>query len=199
MKNLILGIGMLFSVYAAAQECSVENAEEFRKEINAEYANPDKSPLLNKDFRKFKSLDFYPIDMAFCVEAKLVRTPDELPFEMPTTTSRRPLYVKYGELKFTLEDKECKLDIFRNIDLSKVEEFKDHLFLPFTDLTSGNGSYGGGRYIDLKAPEGDSITIDFNRAYNPYCVYNHKYSCPIPPSQNDLMVEVKAGVMDFKK
>ena len=199
MKNLILGVGMLLSAYASAQECSVENAEEFRKEINAEYANADKSPLLNKDFKKFKSLDFYPIDMAFCVEAKLTRTPDEVPFEMPTTTSRRPMYVKYGELKFKLEDKECKLDVFRNIDLSKVEEFKDHLFLPFTDLTSGNGSYGGGRYIDLKVPEGDVITIDFNRAYNPYCVYNHKYSCPVPPSQNDLMVEVKAGVMDFKK
>ena len=199
MKNLFFALGLLFSAYAGAQECSVENAEKFRKEINAEYADAKKSPLHNKDFKKFKSLDFYPIDMAYCIEAKLVRTPDEKPFEMPTTTSRRPKYIKYGELHFILEGKECKLDIFRNLDLAQQDEFKDYLFLPFTDLTSGNGSYGGGRYIDLKIPEGDTITVDFNRAYNPYCAYNYSYSCPITPQQNDLQVEVKAGVKEFKK
>lgn len=199
MKTLIIAAIVLLSFSGRAQECSKENVKEFQKEINADFADPDKSPLENRDLDRFRSLDFYPIDLDFCVEAKLVRTPDEKPFPMPTTTSRTPMYVKYGEVFFTIDSIQCKLDVFRNLDLAKIEEYKDHLFMPFTDLTSGNGSYGGGRYIDLYIPEGDTITIDFNRAYNPYCVYNHDYSCPIPPQQNDLAVEVKAGVKDFKK
>ena len=77
-------------------------------------------------------------------------------------------------------------------------EYEDYLFLPFTDKTNGDSSYGGGRYLDLKLPEGDSIIIDFNQAYNPYCAYNDKYSCPVPPKSNNLDIEVLAGVKTFK-
>ena len=80
-----------------------------------------------------------------------------------------------------------------------MEKFKKHLFLPFTDLTSGVESYGGGRYIDLEATDKDTMIVDFNQAYNPYCAYNEKYSCPIVPEENDLKVEIKAGVKAFKK
>ncbi len=199
MKNLITAAVLLFSVYAIAQDCSKENALAFQDKINSEYANPKESPLLKEDLEGFKSLDFYPIDLAYCVETKLIKTPDEKPFYMPTTTSRKPRYRKYGELHFTLQGKQCKLDVFQNLDLIKLEEYKDYLFLPFTDLTSGNGSYGGGRYIDLKIPTGHTLIVDFNTAYNPYCAYSHGYSCPIPPVQNDIMVEVRAGVKEFKK
>ncbi|GGB68083.1 hypothetical protein GCM10007424_05100 [Flavobacterium suaedae] len=198
MRKLILALLFLSSLFINAQECSEANAVAFQKRINSEYANPEESPLTKKDLKHFKSLDFYPIDTAYCVTAKLVRTPDEKPFEMHTSTRRKPLYVKYGELHFTLKGKKCKLDVFRNVRLSKMEKYKDYLFLPFTDLTSGNGSYGGGRYIDLTIPEGDIINIDFNTAYNPYCAYNHDYSCPVPPEQNDLLIEIKAGVKAYK-
>jgi uncharacterized protein len=89
------------------------------------------------------------------------------------------------------------LNIYRNIDLSKKKEYKNYLFLPFLDLTSGNESYGGGRYIDMRIPKGNIITIDFNKAYNPYCAYNHKYSCPVVPDENNLNIEIKAGVKKF--
>ena len=151
--KVILTLVAFFWILSVQAQCSEEAAVAYQKQLNAKYANPEESPLTKKDLKKFKSLDFYPIDMQYCVQAKLVRTPDEKPFEMPTTTERKPIYVKYGELHFTLMGKECKLDVFRNVELTKKEEYKDHLFLPFTDLTSGNGSYGGGRYIDLKAPE----------------------------------------------
>ena len=71
------------------------------------------------------------------------------------------------------------------------------MFLPFSDLTSGNETYGGGRYIDLEIPKGKTITIDFNQAYNPYCAYNPKYSCPIVPAENELLTNVNAGVKKF--
>ncbi|MFD2603375.1 DUF1684 domain-containing protein [Flavobacterium suzhouense] len=197
MKLFFTAIALFSFIALKAQDCSIENSMKYQQQLNKEYVDPLESPLTPKDLKKFKSLDFYPVDMAYCVEAKFVRTPDEKPFAMPTTTDRKPMYVKYGELYFTLQGKQCKLDIFQNIDLSKKEEFKNYLFLPFTDFTSGNGSYGGGRYIDLQKPDTDKIMIDFNTAYNPYCAYNHKYSCPIPPAQNDLQVEVKAGVKAY--
>lgn len=171
--------------------------EKFQKDLNAEYADAKTSPLLPEDLAQFKSLSFYPINEKAFVVAKFTRTENEKPFEMPTTGTRRPLYVKYGEALFVLEGKECKLNIYRNIELSKKEEYKDHLFLPFSDLTSGKESYIGGKYIDLKIPSGDTIVIDFNLSYNPYCAYNHKYSCPKVPLENDLAIEIKAGVKKF--
>ena len=78
------------------------------------------------------------------------------------------------------------------------EEYRDYLFLPFTDKTNGSETYTGGRYIDLSIPEGDTLEINFNKAYNPYCAYNPKYSCPIVPGVNALDTEVRAGVKAFK-
>jgi len=198
MKTFLTIIAIFSMTLLYAQECSKENAVKYQKQLNKEYANPKESPLTKKDLKTFKSLDFYPVSMDYCVEAKFVRTPNEKPFEMTTTTSRKPMYVKYGEVTFELQGKKCKLDVFQSLDLIKQEEYKDALFLPFTDYTSGNGSYGGGRYIDLKQPKGTTMVIDFNTAYNPYCAYNHAYSCPVPPAQNDLKVEVKAGVKEYK-
>ena len=198
MKKTLSLLFLLGTIFCGAQECSKEASLAYQKKLDKEYADPKESPLTKGDLKKFKALDFYPVDMQYCITAKFVRTPNEKPFAMPTTTSRKPMYVKFGEIRFTLKGKECRLDVFQSLDLIKLEGYKDALFLPFTDLTSGNGSYGGGRYIDIKQPKGDTIAIDFNTAYNPYCAYNHTYSCPIPPSQNDLQVEVKAGVKEYK-
>jgi uncharacterized protein (DUF1684 family) len=171
--------------------------EKFQKELNAEYADAKTSPLTASDLATFTSLDFYPINEKFFVIATFIRTKDEKPFGMSTSTDRKPLYVKYGEAHFTIDGKSFKLTIYKNIELSKKEEYKDYLFLPFSDLTSGNESYIGGKYIDMKVPNGDTITIDFNTSYNPYCAYNHKYSCPKVPLKNDLNIAIKAGVKKF--
>lgn len=194
MKKIIFML--LFPVVASAQ-CSEEISKAFQAQLNKEYADEKESPLKKEDLQHFKGLDFYDINVDFCVEAKLIRTPKEKPFVMPTSGTRTPLYVKYGELHFILQGKTCKLNVYRNIELSQMEKFKNHLFLPFTDLTSGVESYGGGRYIDLEATDKDTMIVDFNQAYNPYCAYNEGYSCPIPPKENDLPVEVRAGVKKF--
>lgn len=172
-------------------------AVKFQRDLNTEYADAKTSPLTTEDLATFKTLDFYPIDENYFVKASFVRTEDEKPFEMQTSTDRRPLYVKYGELSFKIYGKDFKLNVYRNIELSKKEEYKDYLFLPFSDLTSGKESYIGGKYIDFKVPKGDTIFIDFNTSYNPYCAYNHKYSCPKVPLENDLDIEIKAGVKKF--
>ena len=142
---------------------------------------------------------FYPINIKYRIEAKFVRTANEKPFLMKTSTDRLPEYVKYGEAYFTLDKKELKLSIYQSTNHEKEEGYEDYLFLPYTDLTSGDGSYGGGKYLDLKTPEGNTIIIDFNKAYNPYCAYSHRYSCPVPPEVNDLLVRIEAGVRVYEK
>lgn len=195
MKTIIVVVTFFISFLSIAQQkFSKESVLEFQKELNEHYSDPEKSPLLEEDLAKFESLDFFKPDDKFFVKAKWVRTPDENPFEMPTSTGRKPLYVKYAELHFTLDGETCRLDVFQNVEMAGIPLYKNNLFLPFTDLTSGVTTYGGGRYIDLQIPDSDEIYIDFNKAYHPYCAYNYNYSCPIPPEQNDLEVEIQAGV-----
>ncbi len=189
---------MFFSVLLSAQkESLIAESKAAQQELNEEFSNPETTILERRDFKKFKGLEFYPIDAKYIVEAKFIRTPDEEPFLMPTTTSRTPEYVKYGEAHFTIDEETFVLNLFKSTQAYDEPGYEDYLFLPFTDLTSGDGSYGGGRFLDQRIPEGDTIIIDFNKAYNPYCAYSPRYSCPIPPKENDLLIRIEAGVKDF--
>ena len=145
----------------------------------------------------FESLEFFPIDTAYRVTARLEFKEDSKPFAMKTTTDRLPIYKLFAIAHFELNGKEHSLEVYQNQELIQDPEFSDYLFLPYTDKTNGNESYGGGRYIDLKAPEGDQLVIDFNQSYNPYCAYNSEYSCPIPPRANALETEIRAGVLAY--
>ena len=195
MPKILTTLLLFTTVFSFSQQKIT--AEDFQKNLNAEFADEAKSPLTKEDRLAFKGLDFYAINPDYIVEAKFTRTKKEKVFEMKTTTDRAPLYVKYGEVSFVLNGENFKLNVYQNIELSKRKEFKNHLFLPFSDLTSGNESYIGGRYIDVEIPKGKTMTIDFNQAYNPYCAYNYKYSCPLVPLENDLLTHIKAGVKKF--
>ena len=198
MKKVVALLMMMQFGFGFAQaQFDLASVEKFQKELNAEYADAKTSPLLPEDLKEFKSLDFYPANDQFFVVAQFIRSENEQPFEMKTTTARKPVYVKYGEAHFSIDGQFFKLNIYRNIELSKKEQYKDYLFLPFSDLTCGNESYIGGKYIDMKIPQGDRIVIDFNTSYNPYCAYNPKYSCPKVPLENDLKIEIRAGVKKF--
>jgi hypothetical protein len=194
MKYILL---FLFcSTFVFAQK-DLLASKKFQTELNNSYADSLKSPLTKEDLNHFKGLDFFPINEKYIVEATFVRTKKEKPFGMKTTTSRTPLYKKYGELLFSIEGKEFKLNVYQNIDLIKKPGYDDYLFLPFSDLTCGKESYIGGRYVDVRIQKGTIWTIDFNKAYNPYCAYNYEYSCPIVPLENDLDIEILAGVKKF--
>ncbi|WP_034044250.1 DUF1684 domain-containing protein [Wocania ichthyoenteri] len=199
MKNLVL-LFLIISVAGCAQEKRpILGETEFQKELNAEYKDATTSPLKDEDRTIFQGLDFFKFDSTYVVTASFKRTPNEKVFKMKTTTDRKPEYVKYGELNFNLKGKDYTLNIYQNLGLIEKDGYEDYLFLPFLDETNGLESYGGGRYIDAKIPKGDTMIIDFNKAYNPYCAYNDKYSCPIVPRKNYLKTGIEAGVKAFEK
>lgn len=172
-------------------------AQEKQDELNEQYADSVKSPLTEEDFKTFKNLEFFPIDLKYIVKASFIKNDFPVPFEMETSTDRRPIYQKYGSLYFIIDDVKCELPVYQSLSLLQKEEYKNYIFLPFTDLTNGKESYGGGRFMDLELPLDSEVIVDFNQAYNPYCAYNHKYSCAIPPKENDLKVAIKAGVKAY--
>ena len=120
---------------------------------------------------------------------------------MLTYSGMRKQYVKYGELHFELAGKKQRLNVYQSLDLRKMPQYRDYLFVPFKDLTNAGETYGGGRYLDfrMKDIEGSDCVLDFNKAYNPYCAYSEGYNCPIPPRENHLEAKVEAGEMNFGK
>ena len=192
--RFVLFIALLVQIHTVNAQSYSDSITEFQKHLDSEYKNPDKSPLPKKDLRKFKGHAFFPIDSLYKVRAKFERADNALPFFMKTTTGRLPKYEIYGIATFQIDNQELSLHIYQSHRLRNTEEYKNYLFLPFTDLTNGDETYGGGRFIDLEIPDGDTIVIDFNKAYNPYCAYSPKYSCPIPPEENDLPIAIKAGI-----
>jgi uncharacterized protein (DUF1684 family) len=99
-----------------------------------------------------------------------------------------------------IDSQELKLDVYQSPDVMKIPGYEDYLFIPFTDLTNGEETYEVGRYIEFSIPESDSVVLDFNQCYNPYCSYGAgKYSCPIPPEANHLPVAIPAGEKKYKE
>lgn len=191
---------LLMSIYISSGQADsswLSEIKAYHDEMNRELADSSESPLPSKDLADFQGVEFYDPDPRFRVEALLILTPESKPFEMTTTTKRKPVYRRYAMAVYKLDTLTDTLDIYQNLNLMKREEYKDYLFLPFNDLTNGFETYGGGRYLDFRIPESDTLVIDFNKAYNPYCAYHYKYSCPVPPRKNFINYEVTAGVKDY--
>ena len=203
MNKLLLFFLCLFSFPALAQSDSLKAVEDiiaFQNELNEQYRDREESPLDSKDFASFEGHDFFPINLDYRVRAKLNVTEGTPFFGMKTTTSRMATERIYGYVTFNMKGKDFRLPVYQSQDLMQTEGYADYLFFPFTDETNGDETYGGGRYLDLRIPkEGDSLIIDFNKAYNPYCAYNPLYSCPIVPAENHMDIPVIAGIKYRKK
>lgn len=193
----ILGIFGLVLLSCKNEKVIQKFDSTFQKKLNAVFKDATTSPLKAKDLKQFSTLDFFPLDSNFVVRAKIIRTPNSSFFDMKTNTQRFSKERVFGILIFNLEGVECRLNIYQN--KSALENQTNELFLPFLDDTNGRSSYGGGRYLDLQIPISDSLWIDFNKAYNPYCAYNERYSCPIVPRDNYIPIMVKAGVKRYNK
>jgi uncharacterized protein (DUF1684 family) len=170
---------------------------EYQKNVNNFFKDASVSPLQSKDLKNFKGLDFFESDSTYIVSARIQKTPESLPFKMKTTSNTPADFRMYGKLIFNLKNQDLELFVYENLEYIDVEGYENYLFLPFSDQTNGFETYGGGRYIDIYLNENDFTIIDFNKAYNPQCVYNENYSCPIVPRENNLKIRVEAGVKNF--
>ena len=203
MKNIVFSILCLCTLQAPGQTDSPEAVEEitaFQTKLNEEFKDSETSPLGLLELNRFQGHDFFPVDLSYRVNAKLNVTKGTSFFEMKTTTSRMSTERVYGYIEFNLQGKAFRLPVYQSKDLMQNEAYADYLFFPFTDETNGIETYGGGRYIDLRIPkEGDNLVIDFNMAYNPYCAYSSRYSCPLVPAENQMDIRVPVGVKFHKE
>ncbi len=142
------------------------------------------------DSIEFTGLSYFDPDPTYRVQARLERVTDQKLLVLPTTTGQEEKYIRYGYATFKLKGQLQRLLV--------LEPFEQPapLFVAFADDTSGDTTYGGGRYLNVEKPSragAKSLKLDFNQAYNPYCAYNGTFSCPLPPKENVLTVAVEAG------
>lgn len=181
---------------------SAEDPETYIETIEAERERQFKfirynieSPLTEEQKRNFKELTFYPIDPAYKVKARIIPKEDKKVREVPLTDGSKERYIEHAYAEFELGGKTNRLLLLQAMD----EVDKRNFFLAFADETSSRETYGGGRYINARQDGKNSITIDFNLAYNPYCAYNPDYACPIPPRENILDIAIEAGEKNYKE
>ena len=161
----------------------------WQRSERAAFKNPQTSPLDSGHIKGFR-LPFFPINPSLAQTVRWERCADSNWFEMSTSTERKPLYRKYAYLYFQYEGQTLRLTAFQSQALQERDGFEDYLFVPFGDETNGHETYGGGRYVEVE--RGDWV-LDFNQAYNPYCAYSGRWSCPKVPQENLLDVRIEAG------
>lgn len=177
--------------YTPRQQASVNSIIKYRNQKNLDFLQADWSPLLPEDTSSFKGLNYYPIDLTYRFEGSITKYDTALQDTIIGTKGDLRPALKYGYFYFKYKSKPYRLEIYKI--LKDDPEYQKYLFLGFTDATTGKQTYGAGRYIDLTENDSNHYVIDFNLAYNPYCAYNPKYTCAIPPEENRLPFPVTAG------
>ncbi len=191
MKALIYFISFFAPVILMAQSLEQE-IQSYRDKQIQEMVKDEFGPL-RKDQVEYVS--FYPAKQDYVVTAEVEQLFNEPTFRMPTYDGTSNEYKRYGFLNFELNGKKYKLTAYQSVALFQNATYKNHLFVPFMDNTTGETSYEGGRYLDLSISDikDGKIKIDFNKAYNPYCAYSNGYRCPQPPKDNILNAAIEAG------
>jgi uncharacterized protein (DUF1684 family) len=169
---------------------------QWRKERDAFFKSHQRSPLLPQDKKAFKGLRYYPFDPKYVFSGQIERFVFHInnpkyyaTFLTNKGTNKR--YLRYGKFHFILDGTEYTIEVYKSI-------LSDTLFIPFKDDTNEKETYEGGRYIDTEILPDYKMVLDFNMAYHPSCAYNEKFICVLPPRENMLDVEIRAGEKNFK-
>lgn len=201
MKAILLFTLTLMSILGKSQldsDSYAQTIQSKRHNSKKEIISENRAPLQASDT---SMLDYYVPDIGWKLEAKILLTPDDTVFQMPTSSGKTKPYKRFGIAKMQHGGKEFQLSIYQNQNFLNDPELKDYLFIPFLDATNGESTYEGGRYIDLRLYEikNGVAVIDFNLCYNPYCAYSTGYNCPVPPIENRLQIKIEAGEKKFRK
>ena len=188
----LLAVGLFLSCGPAVDQAYRQTIAAERMALNEQFFDPNKTPLDSLSFYTFGGLKFFPIQEKYRVNATLTLLENEEVYNLPHSHDQTKPYKNYAIAKFELDGKNYELIVLEQAVKKPGNE--NYLLLPFLDQTTNKETYGGGRYIDLDKSAGKNIVIDFNKAYHPYCAYNSKYTCPIPPPRNRMDVAIEAGV-----
>ena len=155
-----------------------------RAEKDEFYGNHPQSPLTREQRKDFRGLKYFPENDALRLEVKVDEFHVKEEFDMQTSTGGVQHYERFGNFSFEVDGQTMELTIYRS---------EHGFFLPFVDSLAGSETYPAGRYLEPDPLPGGRFFIDFNLAYNPYCAYNERWSCPITPAENRLKVAIRAG------
>ena len=189
-------IGFIFYSLSGGQsdEEYIQVIEKSREEKNALLKSGDESPFADSS-ETFTALKYFPPDSKYRLTANLVSIDSKKVIALPTSDGKEQKYLEYAFATFSLDGIENKLLLLEVMDMGSQ---RGKLFLAFADATSADETYGAGRYLDIKkVPGATSITLDFNLAYNPYCAYSDKFSCPFPPKDNIIKIAIRAGEKNY--
>ena len=184
-------VSLLYSFLGSEdQSAYIEEIRKEREEKDHFMRTSKESPFAGKT-ESFKGLNYYDADIRYKIAADLTPIQNKKVVLLSTSDGKEERYVEYAYAEFDLNGYHNKLLILEMIDIGPV---RGKLFLPFGDETSAGETYGAGRYLDVEKVQGsNTITLDFNKAYNPYCAYAEEFSCPFPPPENLLKVAIRAG------
>jgi uncharacterized protein (DUF1684 family) len=194
MRIFLILFSLQLTYFSFAQKTYKDSLEAYFKKYVKEH-----EVVTGKDK---ELISFFPVNKKYRMTCRFERTLNSPWFRMESSGPIKKNYRVYGIIHFTINDTAVTLNIYQSQDLMTTKQYRDHLFIPFTDATSGEETYESGRYIDLETKDiaNDKVLIDFNKAYNPYCAYvSGKYNCPIPPVENRLTVAIPAGEKSFRK
>lgn len=200
MKKLLSIVACLLAIFCLT-DCSPSRSfskeiGRFRDEKRHSLVTDARAPLKREDL---ENLRFFEPSRAWRVVARFEKAADSTAFEMPTYSKKSKKFARFGDLFFRLDGRDLRLSVYKNLQLAGQGNYRNHLFLPFMDETTGQETYAGGRYIDLETTDirEGRVVVDFNRAYNPWCAYADGFNCPIPPAENRLPIAVRAGEMNY--
>lgn len=201
-RNTIFGILVIaiiavtilnFLTVGESSEDYIERLETDRKDKDG-FMTSSSSPMTENDQKAFTGLNYFPIDENYKVTAKLILSESKRPIFVPSTTGEQLKYIPFAYAEFELNGTEQRLLLYQDWEESNPNK----LSLMYTDETSAFTTYGGGRYVDVMYRNTNSVIIDFNTAYNPYCHFNDEFSCPIPPRENMMEIPINAGEKLYK-
>ncbi len=199
MNNYLFLAFLLLSNFGFCQ-WDTKDAAQFQKELNEWYANPETTALSKEELSHFSELNFFPISDQYIVQASFTPVKKHKAKKLNTSKGGTRKLMEYGTLSFELQGKKVDLLVLKNMQVSKPE-YADYLTIAFRDETSGEETYGGGRYLGVREHELSSGTylLNFNLAYNPSCAYSERYNCIVPPRKNYIPIRIEAGTkLGFK-
>lgn len=189
--SVIAIVSIIYSLSGGqTQEQLEEEIAKHRDETDRFMRFSDESPFLDSE-ATYTGLNYYPADLKYKIKARFTPVEKQEVYTLQTNDDKEKQYLTYGTASFELEGIVNELFILENVE-------ENELFLAFGDETSAIETYGAGRYLDVTHTGGNSIMLDFNKAYNPFCAYNPNYTCPLPPKQNLLEVAIKAGEKNYE-